>query len=72
MIYLILDTNTWIYLANSKDPLTENFHDGLHFRLFEKLGEKVKDGSVQILINDIIEKELDIPEYADPFRIDFR
>ncbi len=57
MIYLILDTNTWIYLANSKDPLTENFHDGLHFKLFEKLAKKVKDGSVQILINYLIKEE---------------
>jgi hypothetical protein len=57
MIYLILDTNTWIYLANSKDPLTGNFQEGYHFLLFEKLAKKVNDGSVKILKTGLIEQE---------------
>ncbi len=57
MIYLILDSNTWIYLANNKDPLSDNSQEDLHFKLFEKLLQKVEDGSIKILVNDIIEKE---------------
>jgi hypothetical protein len=57
MIYLILDTNTWIYLANGKDPITDNSNEEYHFLLFEKLKQKVDDGTVKILINEIIEQE---------------
>jgi hypothetical protein len=57
MIYLILDTNTWIYLANGTDLTTGKIHDSAHFTLFEKLTQKVEDGSVKILINDTIIQE---------------
>ena len=57
MIYLTLDTNTWIYLANSKDPLTRNSQEDHHFLLFEKLAQKVNDGSIKILKTGLIEQE---------------
>ncbi len=37
MTYLIMDTNQWIYLANSRYPMNENFQEGHHFKLMEKL-----------------------------------
>ncbi|RFS26758.1 hypothetical protein DVR12_02945 [Chitinophaga silvatica] len=57
MIYLIPDTNQWIYLANSKDPSTENFQEGNHFLLLDKLSNIIQQGDIVILINDIIEAE---------------
>jgi len=56
MIYLILDTNTWIYLANGAD-LSGKFHESAHFSLLEKLTQKIDDGSVEILITDVILEE---------------
>ncbi|MGB3079801.1 MAG: PIN domain-containing protein [Saprospiraceae bacterium] len=54
---LIFDTNVWLYLANSKDPLTENFQEGHHFILLEKLLNKIDQGVIQLVSNEIIEKE---------------
>jgi len=57
MIYLILDTNNWIYLANSLDPLTNNLQEGYHFQLFEKLALKAEGKVITILVNDLVESE---------------
>ncbi len=57
MRYLILDTNTWIYLANSQDPSTANFNEGLHFKLLETLVNMFYNGDICILYNSIIEEE---------------
>jgi len=57
MIHLILDTNNWIYLANSIDPLTENLNEGYHFQLFEKLKLKVREKAITILVSDLVEIE---------------
>ncbi len=54
--YIIIDTNNWIYLANSNDPL-DGGNEGNHFKLFEKLSEKIKEGSVVLLINGLIKTE---------------
>lgn len=57
MVYLILDTNVWFYLANSYNPKNKDFDDGLHFRLVEILSELVDKGEVVILTNEIIIEE---------------
>lgn len=54
MIYLILDTNIWLYLANGLDPLTSKHHDDLHFTLLEGLKELKNNNDVIILVNEII------------------
>ncbi|MBN8857031.1 MAG: DUF4935 domain-containing protein [Sphingobacteriales bacterium] len=57
MTYLILDTNQWIYLANSRDPMNENFQEGYHFKLLEKLAALVISGKVKIVISNLINNE---------------
>ena len=57
MIYLILDTNIWLYLANGLDPLTEKHHDDLHFKLLAGLKELKDNNDICILINDIVFEE---------------
>jgi hypothetical protein len=57
MIYVTLDTNIWIYLANSLDPATNNLQEGFHFKLFEKLSSKVSEGVITILVSDLLESE---------------
>jgi len=54
VIYLILDTNNWIYLANGLDPIKNKHHDNLHFELLQSLKELTTEGKIQILVNDII------------------
>lgn len=58
MIYAILDTNIWVYLANGYDSESENHDSGLyrdnHVLLFNKLREKVQNSELKILINDVI------------------
>jgi len=54
MIYLILDTNIWIYLANSYNPKNKNYEDGLHFKLVKSLKELIDSRDIIILTNDII------------------
>jgi hypothetical protein len=55
--YLIFDTNIWLYLANSKDPLTENFQEGYHFILLENILNKISEGAIKVVSNEIIQKE---------------
>lgn len=57
MIYLILDTNIWVYLANGLDPMTQKHQDKQHFDLLKSLKELKENGDIKILINDIILKE---------------
>jgi len=52
-----LDTNIWIYLANSYNPKNENYEDGLHFKLVETLKKLIDSGDIIILTNEIIIKE---------------
>lgn len=57
MIYLILDTNIWLYLANGLDPITAKHHDDLHFKLLESLKELKDNNDICIIINEIIVEE---------------
>jgi len=57
VIYLILDTNIWIYLSNGFDPLTENHSDDLHFELLDTLKKSKDSGDISILVNDVIIEE---------------
>jgi len=60
MIYLILDTNIWLYLANGIDPIsnqTDRQHENLHFKLLAQLKELKEKGDISILVNDIIIEE---------------
>lgn len=56
MIYLILDTNIWLYLANGFNPDTAK-HDALHFELLAELKKLKEKGEICILINDIVVEE---------------
>lgn len=57
MTYLILDTNIWIYLANSYNPKHKNYENGLHFKLVESLKKLIDSEDLVILTNDIIIEE---------------
>lgn len=57
MIYLILDTNAWIYLANGFNPLTSKNEENTHLKLLKELKQKVVSGEITILTNDIILEE---------------
>jgi len=57
LIYLILDTNIWLYLANGLNPITEKDQGNLHFELLQVLKDHKQQGDIKILINDIILKE---------------
>ncbi len=57
MIYLALDTNIWIYLANGYDTSSEKFHDNHHFSLLNNLIELSDNNDICVLINDIIIEE---------------
>lgn len=57
MIYLILDTNAWIYLANGFNPLTSKNEENTHLKLLKELKQSVVSGKITILTNDIILEE---------------
>ncbi len=59
MIYLILDTNIWVYMANGYNSIIGKKKIGstVHFELYEKLKEKVDKREVVILSNPIIKAE---------------
>ena len=55
MIYLVLDTNIWLYLANGYDR--EQFDKNLHFDFLKTLEEPDERKEICILVNDIIISE---------------
>lgn len=61
MIYIVFDTNIWVYLANGYDSEKENYYQGVfsehHFELLSTLKDKVKKNDFQILVNYLIFKE---------------
>lgn len=57
MIYFILDTNIWVYLANGLDNLTHKHHESHHFTLLKSLQELTEKGEITVLVNDIIIEE---------------
>lgn len=59
MIYLILDTNVWIYLCNGLDPISGKHSDNAHFELLDKLKKYTENQEISVLVNDIIISEFD-------------
>jgi len=61
MIYIVFDTNIWVYLANGYDSEKDNYYQGVfsehHFDLLVVLKEKVGNNNYKILVNDLIFKE---------------
>jgi predicted nucleic acid-binding protein len=57
LIYIALDTNIWLYLANGLDPVSNKDHGNFHFELLDKLRDFVKREEITILINEVIIKE---------------
>jgi len=57
MVYLIFDTNIWIYLANGHDPLSNSDNSNKHFEFLETLEVLRNENKIRILINDIIIEE---------------
>lgn len=57
MVYLIFDTNIWIYLANGHDPLSNSDSGSKHFEFLDTLEHLRNENKIQILINDIIIEE---------------
>jgi hypothetical protein len=53
---LILDTNQWIYLANSQDPENQTFHSQ-HIVLLKKLHQLIEKNKIILLANHIIYAE---------------
>lgn len=53
MVYLILDTNIWIYLANGLDIATGK-HSDQHFELLSSLQAFREKGEAIVLVNDVI------------------
>lgn len=59
MVYLILDTNAWIYLANGDMISKSSKRSDHHFKLLAKLKEVTSNGTVTVLTNRIIIDEFD-------------
>jgi len=58
MIYLILDTNIWVYLANGLDPIeNKDYDDDVHFGLLSSLKQLKENGDITVLVNDIVFRE---------------
>ncbi len=70
MIYLALDTNIWLYLANGLDPVSNKDHGNLHFELLDKLRDFVNRHEMTILINEVIIKEWERNKEHTKHRID--
>lgn len=51
--FIFLDTNNWIYLSNGFD-VRSNSHENLHFKLFDFISRKTAEGSLVLLVNDIV------------------
>lgn len=58
MVYLIFDTNIWIYLAEGKDSRTnkhfEGSDEGLHHLILDNLTRKVDSGEYRIIISGVV------------------
>ncbi len=57
MIYLIVDTNIWLYLANGLDALTGKHCDDQHFKLLEELRQLKENNDICIIVNEVIFEE---------------
>lgn len=54
MVNIILDTNTWIYLANGYDQSTGNYQDGLHFKLLKEIKDLISKGRIKLYSNETV------------------
>jgi len=57
-IYVFLDTNNWIYLANGFNPYS-NKHDDTHLKIFELLRQRAEQGTIVVLVNQLIAEEFE-------------
>src|SRR5687767_4107272 len=58
MLYLILDTNIWLYIANGYNSETSKFEEnGHHYKLLADLIKLRDEKKLVILINSVILKE---------------
>lgn len=57
MVNLILDTNTWIYLANGFNPITNKNEEESHFLMAEWMLKHIEKGECRIFSNYIIKLE---------------
>lgn len=70
MIYLALDTNIWLYLANGLDPVSNKEHGNHHFELLDKLRDLVHSKEILVLINEVIIKEWERNKEHTKHRVD--
>ena len=56
---LVLDTQTWIYLANGYNQTTGKTDEGLHFHLMESMMKLVNSGKLKVLVNEVLFIEWD-------------
>lgn len=49
MIYLLCDTNFWIYLANSQDPLSKNKDEEHTEKLYKDITKLMHNGKIKII-----------------------
>ncbi len=56
MVYLIIDTNTWLYLANCFDTISCKIdsHSGKHINVFDQIKQKSNTAEFTVLVTDII------------------
>lgn len=57
-IYVFLDTNNWIYLANGFTPYS-NKHDDTHLKIFKLLRQRAEHGAIIVLANQLIIEEFE-------------
>lgn len=59
MIYLILDTNIWLYIVNEFDSISRkiSIESNQHINVFERIKSKTESGEFKILVNEIILNE---------------
>ncbi|MDB5125172.1 MAG: hypothetical protein JWP94_3301 [Mucilaginibacter sp.] len=57
-VYVFLDTNNWIYLANGFNVQSQK-HDDLHHKLFNFIEQQVDENKLVVLVNDIILDEFE-------------
>lgn len=59
MIYLVLDTNIWIYLANGFSTVSNSadYENDNHIEVFNQIKDKYDSNEFKILINEIVLKE---------------
>lgn len=59
MTYLILDTNTWIYLASGYDPMKGQHSEKVHSILLQRLIQKINSYEIVIIVPDLVIQEWD-------------